>query len=145
MAQAVRKNRIVSSFRPVGLAGATDPPRDSCTLPLRAACDSTRIIVDHSRLQPASFGIKNSKPPQPPFLKSELKRCSQYAKPVFDAAPKIDRRSLRKIFRWAGDFANSEPEVGALRQHLVIKNKVIGIFDQRQFGQDLAAEGSIAC
>ena len=93
----------------------------------------------------ACFRIKNSKPPQPPFLKSELKRCSQYAKPVFHAALKIDRRSLRKIFRWTGDFPNSEPEVGALRQHLVIKDKVVGIFDQRQFGKDLTAECSIPC
>src|SRR5229473_7537323 len=102
MVKAVRKNRIVSSFRPVGLPGATDSPRDSCSLSLRTACDSTRIIVGHSRLQPASFGIKNSKPPEPPFLKSELKRCPQYAEPVFHTTTKIDRRSFRKIFRRTG-------------------------------------------
>jgi len=32
----------------------------------------------------------------------------------------------------------------ALRQHLVVENKVVAIFAERQVGQDLAAEGAIA-
>ena len=31
-----------------------------------------------------------------------------------------------------------------MRQHLVVENKIIGIFQQRQLGEYLAAEGAVA-
>jgi hypothetical protein len=40
--------------------------------------------------------------------------------------------ALFEIFRGTGNFADAEAEINALRQHLIIENEVVGIFQQRQ-------------
>ena len=78
----------------------------------------------------------SAKPPQmqdTPVLQSELKRSDKHTKPILHASAKIDRRSFREIFGRAGDFADPKSKMNALRQRLVVKNKVIRIFQQWKF------------
>src|SRR5207245_10645308 len=49
-----------------------------------------------------------------------------------------------KILGRTRHLADSKSEVNALRQHLVVENKIIGIFQQRQLGEHLAAESAVA-
>src|ERR1700728_2174006 len=77
-------------------------------------------------------------------LQGKLQGCGQHAETVLHAAAKVDGRSLFEILRGAGDFADAEAEVHALGQHLVVEDEVVGVFQQRQFGEYLAAEGAVS-
>jgi hypothetical protein len=66
------------------------------------------------------------------FLQGKLQRGSDYFKPIFHAAMKVNGGGLLKIFGGTGNFSDAETEVDALRQHLVIEDEVVGVFKQRQ-------------
>ena len=78
------------------------------------------------------------------FLYGKLQRRRNHTQTIFHAAPEVDRRSLRKIFRWARHFANSKFEVRALSQHFIVEYKIVGIFEQRQRRQHITAKRTIA-
>jgi len=49
-----------------------------------------------------------------------------------------------KYFVRTENFSDAEAEMYALGQHLVVEHEVVGVFKQRQFGEDLAAEGAVS-
>src|SRR5450755_1027854 len=135
MAAAVSRKSKAGSFAlgctlALGFVG-----RVSSTLTLRSFCDSASVIFSQARLQPAPVFGKNSEASQSPFLQGKLHRGSKHPESVFHAAAEVDGRRLGKVFRRAGHFADLESKVNALRQHLIIKNKIIGIFEQWKPGQ----------
>src|SRR5262249_40569016 len=75
---------------------------------------------------------ENPELPQVHFLEAILETCSQHAKAVLDAAPKIDRRGLGEVLRGTGDFSNPVIKIGYLRQHLIVENKVVRILLEGQ-------------
>src|SRR4029453_6994531 len=77
---------------------------------------------------------------QPPTLERELESRTQDAEAVGDATSKVDRRRILKVFGRTGDFSDAKAEMNALREHLVIKNEVVGIFEQGQASENLFAE-----
>src|ERR1035437_6297676 len=77
-------------------------------------------------------------------LERELKRGTEYPQSVLHAAPEIDGGGVLEILGVAGNFADAEPEVNALGEHLVVKNEIVAIFPEGQAGQHLAAESAIA-
>src|SRR5664279_5458080 len=78
------------------------------------------------------------------MVKCKLESRAHYAQTVGDATAKIDGRRLFKILGWTRHFADAKSEVYTLRQHLVVEHKVRRIFQQRQLGQNFAAERPIA-
>src|SRR5664279_3187901 len=78
------------------------------------------------------------------MVKCKLESRAHYAQTVGDATAKIDGRRLFKILGWTRHFADAKSEVYTLREHLVVEHKVRRIFQQRQLGQDFAAERPIA-
>ena len=83
------------------------------------------VVIGDTRLQAAPVGSENPEMPQSPFLQGKLHCGSQHAQSVLHAAAEIYGRRLGKVFCRTGNFANPEAEVGALREHLIIKNKII--------------------
>src|SRR5579863_9510751 len=77
-------------------------------------------------------------------LQRELQRGAEHAESVGDAAAKIDRRSLFEILRRTGHFPDAKAEMHALCEHLIVEDKIVGILEQGQLHQDLAAESAIA-
>ena len=55
----------------------------------------------------------------------------------------IDGRSFLEILGRTGNFTDLKSKVHALREHLVVEDEVIGVLEQWQFTQDLAAECTI--
>ena len=49
------------------------------------------------------------------------------SKPVLHAAAEIDGGGLRKVLRGTGDFGHLEAGIENLRQHLVVKDEVVGV------------------
>src|ERR1019366_3132550 len=77
-------------------------------------------------------------------LERKLKRGTEHPQSVLHAAPEIDGGGFLEILGGAGNFADAEPEVNALGEHLVVKNEIVAIFSEGQAGQHLAAESAIA-
>src|SRR5450631_1693165 len=113
-------------------------------LALGTTGDPAGVVGGIAGLQAASFVAENSEVRHADFLQSELQRSQQYPKPIFDAAAEVDGRSLIEILGGAGDLAEAKAEMSTLREHLIVKDKVIGIFEQGQLGQHFAAEGAVA-
>jgi hypothetical protein len=116
-------------------------PRTSCrahgfgladVIRVRAGFKSTSLVAEAGQVEQAHF------------LQGKLQRRADHAKTIRHAAPKVDRRRFLKIFRGAGNLADTKSEVHALRQHLIIEDKVIGIFEQGQISQHFAAESTVA-
>src|SRR5271154_820774 len=78
------------------------------------------------------------------LFEGELKSGGEDAEAVFHAAAEVDGGGLLEIFRRAGNFSDAEAEMDALRQHLVVEDEVVGVFEQGKFGQDFSAEGAIS-
>src|ERR1017187_2077386 len=78
------------------------------------------------------------------MVKCKLESRAHYAQSVGDATAEVDGGRLFKILCWTRYFADAKSEVYTLRQHLVVEHKVRRIFQQRQLGQDFAAERPIA-
>src|SRR5580700_2690483 len=77
-------------------------------------------------------------------LERKLQSSFEDPKAVLNAATKIDGRRFFKIFGRAGNLPNTEAEVDALRQHLVVENEIVAILPERQPGKHLAAESAVA-
>ena len=78
------------------------------------------------------------------LLQGKLQRRCQHSQTILHAAAEVDGRRFFEIFGRARNFADAEAEVHALRQHLVVEDEVVGVFEQRQIQSGLAAEGAIA-
>src|SRR5450755_1138695 len=113
-------------------------------LALGTAGGPAGVIGGIAGLQTASFVAENSEVRDAHFLQGELQRSQQYPEPIFDAAAEVDGRRLIEILGGAGDLAEAEAEMRTLREHLIVKDKVIGILEQGQLGQHFAAEGAVA-
>src|SRR5258708_16956275 len=118
----------------------------SATLAAGPAVGNLRTVIPglETRLQAAALAVENPELSQPDFLQAELHRRQQYAQPILHAAPEINRRSFRKIFCWAGNFAHPEPEHHALRQHLIVKEKIVRVLQQRKIPEHRAAERPVS-
>src|SRR5947207_9166550 len=76
---------------------------------------------------------------QPHSRQPELHRAPQDAETVDDAAPEIDRRCFREIFRRAANLTDPKPEINGLDQHLVVENEIVRVVAKRQPLQDSPA------
>src|SRR5205807_5550320 len=81
---------------------------------------------------------------QAPPRKAKSQSCSETAEPVTHAAAKINRGSLRQIFRGTSDLADLATEPNYLREHLIIENKVIRIVLNWHSLEQSAREGTVA-
>jgi hypothetical protein len=61
-----------------------------------------------------------------PSLQAKLKRRSQYANSIHNAAFEVDGRCVFKILGGAGDFADAESEKHRLHDDLIVEDKVVG-------------------
>src|SRR5262249_42545087 len=111
---------------------------------LRTTGDSARIVSGESRFEPFAFRIEDTISRQAPFLQRELQCGRQNPKAILDTPPEVDRRGFREIFCGARNLPNLKAKVGALREHLVVENKIVRVFEKRKFREDLAAEGAIS-
>src|SRR5579859_2991864 len=96
------------------------------------------------RLEFTAFVAEARQMDQAEPLQDKLHRRGQHAESVLHAAPEVDGRSLFEIFCGARDFANTETEMHALCEHLIVEDEVVGVFEERQFRQNLAAEGTVS-
>src|SRR6185437_14235346 len=110
----------------------------------KAVAGAAGIVLVAAGFQLPARGIENAKAAQADFLQTELQRGGHHSQPVLHTAAEVDGGGCRKILGGAGDFADVEAEIYALGQHLVVENKVIGVFQQRQFRQNTAAESPVA-
>src|SRR5580700_8518125 len=102
------------------------------------------VISQAASLELAALVAEDAEAAQSPFLQGKLQCGRENAETVNDAAPEVDRRRLFEILGRARDFADAVAEVDTLRQHLIVEDEVVGIFDQRQLGQDLTTEAAVA-
>ena len=58
-------------------------------------------------------------------MQHEAGGCGQNAQTIFDATLEVDGRGFLKVFRGAGNFADSEAEHHGLRNHLVIEYEIV--------------------
>src|SRR5690242_19984993 len=105
---------------------------------------TSRVVAFAGRFQLAARGVEDAKTAHPYFLQSVLQRGGQHPQPVLHAAAEIDGGGFGEVLGGAGDFSDVEAEIDALRQHLVVEDKIVGVFQQRQLLQNPAAEGAIA-
>ena len=61
-------------------------------------------------------------------MTDETGGCAENADSVFHAATEIDGRCFFEISGRAGDFSDAEAEHYGLGDHLVIEDKVVGVF-----------------
>src|SRR5207237_9892873 len=92
-----------------------------------------RVVAGIARIQFAALFAETQKVEQTYSMQGELKRSSQHAETIFHAAAEINGRGFFKILGRTRDLSDAEAEVGALGQHLIIEDEVVGIFEQRQF------------
>src|ERR1700685_4193432 len=79
------------------------------------------------RFHPAAGRAENPEASKPESLQCKLQRGAQHAHSIFHAAPKIDGGRILEILRRTRHFANAKSKMHTLRQHLVVKDKVVGI------------------
>src|SRR6266702_2695629 len=106
----------------------------------RAGC----VVGFAARFEFAAFVAEARHMNQADPLQRKLQGRRQHAKTVLHTAAKVDGRGFFEILRGAGNFSNAEAEVHALSQHLIVEDEVVGVFEQRQVSQYLAAEGAVS-
>src|SRR5581483_1103430 len=77
-------------------------------------------------------------------LQSELQCRRQDTQAILQASREVDGRRFFEVLRGARNFADPKAEMHALREHLIVENKVIRVLEQRQLRQNVAAEGAIS-
>src|SRR3569833_3157923 len=82
------------------------------------------LLVDLAPVSIKSRQMNNAK-----FVGHERKCGSYDADPVFDAAFQVDRRCFFEVLGRAGVFAFSVSVLLGLRDHLVVKNEVVGVLE----------------
>lgn len=60
-----------------------------------------------------------------PAVKTMPKRYAEDAQAVHDASPEVDGRRLFKVLGGTGNFPDVKTSVDDLREHLVVKNKIV--------------------
>src|SRR6202795_1569256 len=140
---------------PLAASRPTNAPamKSRCAMRVRSArlaagpaVGNLRTVIPgvETRLQAAALAVENPELSQSDFLQAELHRRQQHAQPILHAAPEINRRSFRKIFCRAGNFAYPEAEHTALRQHLIVKEKIVRVLQQRKILEHRAAERPVS-
>src|ERR1700685_86909 len=104
-----------------------DPAIARVELCLRFDCPAARGGFCGGRFQPAPGRAENPEASKPESLQCKLQRGAQHAHSIFHAAPKIDGGRILEILRRTRHFANAKSKMHTLRQHLVVKDKVVGI------------------
>ena len=99
-------------------------------------------IVIQVELPPCLFEYSEMHEAEP--LQQEFERCENDPESITNAAAEIDGRSFFEIMGGTGELADTETKKQRLCQHFVVENKIIGIFEQRQCQQNLAAERAIS-
>jgi hypothetical protein len=79
-----------------------------------------------------------------PFAKAVYERNPHTANAIGKAAAEIDGAGFFKVLGGAGYFGYTKALVKYLRQHLVIKYKIIAIVPELDSGQHFAAKGPVA-
>src|SRR5512146_3589595 len=97
----------------------------------KAVAGAVGIVIVAAGFQLPARRVKDTKAAQASFLQAELQRGGQHSQPVLHAAAEVDGRGFGKVLGGTRNFADVETEIHALGQHLVVENKVIGIFQQR--------------
>lgn len=93
---------------------------------LLGVCGTPRVVALAS--QPSAFVAKHPEVREARFLQRELHGGTQHSQPIRHAAAEVDGGSFGEILRRAGHLADAEAEVRTLGQHLIIEDKVIGVF-----------------
>src|SRR6516164_1409112 len=118
-----RSTRLDRQQRPRGRMGASllAPQGSPRTLPTDKQTENVELRERGQTV--LGYVGEECRIDQPHLLQPKLQRSSQHAEPVDHATPKIDRRSLREIFRRAADLADPKPEIDRLDQHFVVKDE----------------------
>ena len=77
----------------------------------------------------SSARVKAWKMDKTHLVRCETDRRAQDAKAVLHAAFEVDGGCFFKIFRRAGDFSNVKTKHHGLRDHLIVENEVVGVFE----------------
>ena len=93
---------------------------------LVAAC----VVSGLSRFQFASLAIETPKLDEPDPLEPILQSSAENSEAILHASAEVNGGCFFKIFRGAGNFADTESKMYALRQHLVVEHEVVGILQQ---------------
>src|SRR5258708_1430663 len=91
---------------------------------------TARIVAGIAGVQLAAFVAETRKVEQAHPLEGELKRGSEHAEAILHATPEVNGRSLLEVLCWTRDFSDAKAEVYALGEHLIVKDKVVGVFEQ---------------
>src|ERR1700730_10979527 len=102
------------------------------------------VVAGMAGIQLAAFVAESPKMEQSDPLQGELKRGSEHAEAIHNAAAEVNGRCLFEVLRGTRDFSDAEAEMYALGEHLIVEDEVVGVFEQWQFRKDLAAEGTVS-
>ncbi len=80
----------------------------------------------------ASIRVETRQMNNADLVRDKTERRAKHTQSVFDAPLEINRRCLLKVLCWAGDFPDLESEHHRLGDHLVVKNKIIRVFQNRE-------------
>lgn len=95
------------------------------------------------RPQNSSGFLENLEIPQAPFLQAILDGRPKHAEAIFETAAEIDGGSIGEIFRGACHLRNFIAGIEDLCQHLVVKDKVVGVVVVVDITQHLSRKGPI--
>src|SRR6516165_504151 len=82
---------------------------------------------------------------QSKLLEDKLGGRGQHSEAVPHAGPEVDRGGLLEVLSGTGNLADPEAEVDTLCEHLIVKDKTVGVFAEGQFQQDLSRKRPKAC
>ncbi len=81
---------------------------------------------------------------EPPLVQAVGKAHAQHAHAVFGRAGEVDGGGFLKVFGGAGHLANLKAGHEYLGDHLIVKDKVVGIVGEVYGADDLGGEGAVA-
>src|SRR5215467_8389130 len=74
-------------------------------------------------------------------LQTAFQGRGQNSKTIFHASPEVNRRCFREVFRGTGKLADAVIEANALGEHLIVENKIVRVFQNRQIDEHVSREG----
>ncbi len=79
-----------------------------------------------------------------PFVEPKQERDLEDTQTVGRATPKVDGRGLGKVVRRTRNLADPKPEVNDLREHLVVKNEIVGVREKRKSLENSSGESPVS-
>ena len=95
------------------------------------------LLIDLSSIRIETWEMDNAH-----LVRGKADARDKNSEAVFHAAFEVDGRCFFKIFRRAGDFSNVKTKHHGLRDHLIVENEVVGVFENgkslKQFARKCA-------